>query len=314
MKVLILGNGVHTNKRILPALEKIKEIDEVTVGDRNVIEDISASKKTRISNYDKVTSPEGEYDIGIIATPPYNHVESFEKINKKCKKILIEKPITNDLNWIFGSELKEYFKNRNVFESLMYFHHPLWKEVKNIVQSGNIKKIITEFSVPHLPKGSHRYSKKYGGGSLNDQGMYPISLVSELMMKTYEIKDIKVFSENNYEVDLSGEFEIILDSNIEVKGIWGLGKEYKNFVNLIDKEGKTYEIKFIFSKPDGTETKIVIKNGESTEEIDVGVHDQFEIMYMDAIKNKKSNFNYSNYKNLIKRYDIYKKISDEINF
>ena len=314
MKVLILGNGVHTNKRILPALEKIKEIDEVTVGDRNIIEDISASKKTRISNYDKVTSPEGEYDIGIIATPPYNHIESFEKINEKCNKILIEKPITNDVNWIFGSEFKKYFKNKNIFESLMYFHHPLWKEVKNIVQSGNIKKIITEFSVPHLPKGSHRYSKKYGGGSLNDQGMYPISLVSELMMKTYEIKDIKIFSENNYEVDLSGEFEIILDSNIEVKGIWGLGKEYKNFVNLIDKEGKTYEIKFIFSKPDGTDTKIIIKNDELTEEINVGVHDQFEIMYMDAINSNNSNFNYSNYKNLIKRYDIYKKISDEINF
>ena len=314
MKVLILGNGVHTNKRILPALEKIKEIDEVTVGDRNVMEDIIINNKTRISNYDKVTSSGEEYDVGIIATPPYNHIESFEKINEKCNKILIEKPITNDLNWIFGSELKKYFKNRNVFESLMYFHHPLWNEVKNIVQSANIKKIITEFSVPHLPKGSHRYSKKHGGGSLNDQGMYPISLASELMMKTYEIKDIKVFSENNYEVDLSGEFEMILDSDIEVKGIWGLGKEYKNFVNLIDKEGKTYEIKFIFSKPDGTDTKIIIKNGELTEEINVGVYDQFEIMYMDAINNKKSKFNYSNYKNLIKRYEIYKKISDEINF
>ena len=252
--------------------------------------------------------------MAIIATPPYNHIESYEKIYNKCNKVLIEKPITNDLNWIFGSELKEHLGKKRVFESLMYFHHPIWKEVKNLVQSGDIKKINTEFSVPHLPKGSHRYSKKYGGGSLNDQGLYPISLVSELMMNTYEIKDIKVFGENNYEVDLSGQFEIILDNNIEAKGSWGLGKDYKNFINLLDKDGKEYEINFIFSKPDGTDTKIILKDQNMSKDINIGIYDQFQIMYLDAINNDLSKFKYSSYKNLIKRYEIYKKISDEIKF
>ena len=314
MKVLILGNGIHTNKRVLPALNKIKEIDLIAVGDRNVTQDTQLNKITKISNYNQVTSSGEEYDLAIIATPPYNHIESYEKIYNKCNKVLIEKPITNDLNWIFGSELKEHLGKNRVFESLMYFHHPIWKEVKNLVQSGDIKKIITEFSVPHLPKGSHRYSKKYGGGSLNDQGLYPISLVSELMMNTYEIKDIKVFSENNYEVDLSGQFEIILDNNIEVKGSWGLGKDYKNFINLVDKDGKEYEINFIFSKPDETDTKIIMKDQNISKDINIGIYDQFQIMYLDALNNDLSKFNYSRHKNLIKRYEIYKKISDEIKF
>ena len=314
MKVLILGNGIHANKRVLPALNKIKEIDLITIGDRNVIQDTQLNKITKLSNYNQVTLSGEEYDLAIIATPPYNHIESYEKIYNKCNRVLIEKPITDDLNWIFGSELKEHLSKNRVFESLMYFHHPIWKEVKNLVQSGDIKKINTEFSVPHLPKGSHRYSKKYGGGSLNDQGLYPISLVSELIMNTYEIKDIKVFSENNYEVDLSGQFKIILDNNIEAKGSWGLGKDYKNFINLVDKDGKEYEINFIFSKPDETDTKIILKDQNVSKDINIGIYDQFQIMYLDAINNDLSKFNYSSYKNLIKRYEIYKKISDEIKF
>ena len=35
MKVLVLGNGAHVNKRVLPALNKIKTIESVIVADKN---------------------------------------------------------------------------------------------------------------------------------------------------------------------------------------------------------------------------------------------------------------------------------------
>ena len=314
MKILVLGNGVHTNKRILPALKKIQEVDSITIADKNVSEDIDVNKKLKIINYNHISSIEDSYGLSIIATPPYNHFESFKKINKKSEKILIEKPISNNLEWIFSSELKKYLENKSVFEALMYFHHPIWEELINIIKSKNIKKITTEFSVPHLPKGSHRYSKEFGGGSLNDQGMYPISLASELIDNTYEIKNIKIFTENDYEVDLSGELEILIDNTIDFNGTWGLGKDYKNFIKLIDTDGKSYEINFFYSKPDGTDTKIIIKEGDSHKEINIGVYDQFKIMYQDIIQNNTSKFNYSNYINLMRRYDIYKNIRDEIKF
>ena len=83
---------------------------------------------------------------------------------------------------------------------------------------------------------------------------------------------------------------------------------------MLDKDGKEYEINFIFSKPDGTDTKIILKDQNMSKDINIGIYDQFQIMYLDAINNDLSKFKYSSYKNLIKRYEIYKKISDEIKF
>ena len=53
MKVLVLGNGLHTNKRILPALNKIEYIDSIIVGDRNADKESSVNKITRILNFNE---------------------------------------------------------------------------------------------------------------------------------------------------------------------------------------------------------------------------------------------------------------------
>ena len=36
MNVLVIGNGLHTNKRIIPALLKILSIKKITVASRNI--------------------------------------------------------------------------------------------------------------------------------------------------------------------------------------------------------------------------------------------------------------------------------------
>ena len=314
MKVLILGNGNHTNKRILPALEKISKIELITIADKNVIQDVRIKKNIKISKFDEATFSDENYNLSIIATPPYNHIESFLKVYKNSEKVLIEKPITNDINFIFGNKLKEYIDNKKIFETLMYFHHPLWERIKNIIETKSIVSVSTEFSVPHLPKESYRYVKKSGGGSLNDQGIYPISLCAAIISNKYKINQINVYGEKNYEVDLSGEINMTIDNKIEFNGKWGLGQEYKNFICLTEEDGTTYEANFFYSKPDETHSKIIISKGQATEELSVGTYDQFKIMYLDALKNNFDKFNYSDHKRLIKRYEIYKLILNEITF
>jgi len=39
MKILVLGNGNHTNRRIIPALRKLNAVTSIVVGDRNVTRD-----------------------------------------------------------------------------------------------------------------------------------------------------------------------------------------------------------------------------------------------------------------------------------
>ena len=62
----------------------------------------------------------------------------------------------------------------------MYFHHPVWLEVKNIISEFDIVKIKTEFSVPHTNLDNFRYSKILGGGSLFDQEYIQFHLFPKL--------------------------------------------------------------------------------------------------------------------------------------
>lgn len=308
MKILIIGNGIHANKRIIPSLKKIDEVKSITISDRSSKETEDKSSLIKLINYEKAFELNEKFDLCIIATPPYNHGESLGKIYSKADRILIEKPISNNIDWIFSEEFKKLYTNKPVYESLMYFHHPAWKELLTILNSNNITKIISEFSVPHQDKNSHRYKKIFGGGSLNDQGLYPLSLASQIIKNVYELRKVEINSNRNFEVDLSGQFEMVIDNQIEFIGKWGLGKDYKNYVKLFDKSGTEHQIEFFYSKPDSIKMKRVTKNPQGEKEALIDDCDQFENMYLDILKNKYTKFFYSDYENLIKRYSIYRDI------
>ena len=179
MQVLILGNGNHTKKRILPALKSIRSIENIVIADKNTENKEKIDSKLEIRNFNKELKNNEEYNLIVIATPPYNHKNSLLDVVNKSNNILVEKPISNDINFIFDSEFKDLKNKFNIFESLMYFHHPLWSKVKDIIKENKIIKIFSEFSVPHLQDNNYVYSKKLGGGSLFDQGIYPVSLASD---------------------------------------------------------------------------------------------------------------------------------------
>ena len=54
MKILIVGNGAHTKKRIFPALKKISNIQSITIGDKNADREEIIDNKTRIINLSKI--------------------------------------------------------------------------------------------------------------------------------------------------------------------------------------------------------------------------------------------------------------------
>ena len=90
MQILVLGNGAHTNKRILPALKKIPFIKSVYVGDRHTKKINKIDDVISLIKYEDAFKMSNNFDLTIIATPPYNHIESLKKIYSKR-----EYPIVN---------------------------------------------------------------------------------------------------------------------------------------------------------------------------------------------------------------------------
>ena len=313
MKVLVLGNGAHVKKRVLPALNNIKSIENIIIGDRNTKNAVKIDSKNEIRNFNDELKSSEKYNFVIIATPPYDHKSSLIKVSDKAENILVEKPISNDINFIFGENLRELKNEKNVFETLMYLHHPLWSYVKDLINKKNIQKVFSEFSVPHLPENSFRYKKELGGGSLFDQGIYPISLAQEISNSSQVLNNVEIHQSSEYEVDLGGSIDLTIDENISYIGKWGLGQEYKNYLKLENSDGESFQIDFIFSKPNETFTKIDVKNSKNSQVIEIGKYDQFQIMYQDVIEKNITKFKYTNYENLLKRYSLVRDVLKVVN-
>tara|TARA_B100001057_G_scaffold499964_1_gene612734 strand:- start:1936 stop:2877 length:942 start_codon:yes stop_codon:yes gene_type:complete len=304
MQVLVIGNGNHSKKRVLPALEKIKFVERIVIADKNVKNKKMINSSQEIRNIDKELQSNDQYDLIIIATPPYNHKSSLLDAVNKSNNILVEKPISNDIDFIFSDMFKDLKKDKNIFESLMYFHHPVLSHVKELINKHKIKKIFSEFTVPHLPDNKYIYKKDLGGGSLFDQGIYPISLALELSNNSKKLEHLEINKSDKYEVDLGGIIQLNIDKDIQYFGKWGLGQDYKNYLKLINNDGKEFQIDFIFSKPDNLNSKIQIITKDNFSEIEIGKFDQFQIMYEDILKSDFTKFDYSNHKNLLERYDL----------
>ena len=128
VNVLLVGNGVHSNKRVLPSLKKLEAVNSISILDRNVKIEKQLTDTIKILPYGEVSHSQSFYDLGIVATPPYNHLESYEVIVNKCQTVLIEKPLTNNLDALRAKSIKENLNKNKLIEALMYFHHPLWKK------------------------------------------------------------------------------------------------------------------------------------------------------------------------------------------
>ena len=141
MRVLILGNGTHVKKRVLPALRNIESIENIVIADRNTQNVAKINSNQEIRNFNEELNSSEEYNFIIIATPPYDHKSSILKVLDKSENILVEKPISNDIDFIFGENLRKLRKEKNIFETLMYLHHPLWSYIKDLISKKISKKL-----------------------------------------------------------------------------------------------------------------------------------------------------------------------------
>ena len=73
-------------------------------------------------------------------------------------------------------------------------------------------------------------------------------------------------------------------------------------MNLKDLDGTIYDVDFFIANQTLQIVRFLITKEGSKEEKEIGIHDQFQNMYLDAINKKFSVFEYSNFHNLNSRH------------
>ncbi len=284
-KIAVWGLGKHSIKNILPALEKSDNFFLHGLYSRNSEIRNTYSNQYKCISYENEGEMLSDKDLEIIfvATPPSLHYKQGKSVLESGKHFWCEKPFVSNFN-----EAKDIAKiaeknNLSIAEGLMYLYHPQFEFIKTFLDSNkreDIKIINSKFTLPHTDQPCFRYDPKLGGSTLMDIGIYPISIINELLVdKESKLLLKKSFSEDGYSIDTSGFAMFEFKSGVICNAYWAMGTGYRNELDILTSNGSIYTNK-IFSKPENYSPKIIIKDKFGTEsEINCESNNHFVSMF-----------------------------------
>ena len=186
IKWAVLGTGVIANEMAV-ALKKIGR-NIYAVGNRTYSKAVDFAKKYGIEKvYDDYNDmfTDSDVDVIYITTPHNTHIEFMKKAIRNGKHILVEKSIT--LNSRELSEAMELAALHNVVigEAMTIYHMPVYKKLKEILDSGRLGKVnlitMNFGSYKEYNMNNRFFNRNLAGGAMLDIGVYALSFIRYFM-------------------------------------------------------------------------------------------------------------------------------------
>lgn len=184
----VLGTGVIANE-MAQALEQMGK-SLYAVGNRTHEKTVAFAEKYHVTKvyddfHEMFTDP--EIDIIYITTPHNTHIEFLRQALANGKHVLCEKSIT--LNSDELNEALQIAEEHHVIlaEAMTIWHMPLYKELWEIVSSGELGKVqmiqLNFGSYKEYDMNNRFFNMNLAGGALLDIGVYALSAVRSFMSK-----------------------------------------------------------------------------------------------------------------------------------
>ncbi len=302
----ILGPGLIA-KEFAQALNN-KGIKIYAVGSRTLEKAEKFAKEYNITkaygNYSEMLKDE-KIDVVYISTPHNKHYQYIIESLQNNKHVLCEKAITVNSKEL--SDIARLAQERNlvVLEAMTIYHMPIYKELKNIIDSGklgSIKMIQVSFgSCKEYDVENRFFNKNLAGGALLDIGTYALSFARFFM--TAQPQEI-LTTMKKFETGVDEQSGIVLRNDKDEMAVINLtmrakmpkrgviGGE-KGFI-VIDNFPRAQSATITYT--DGTEEKI--ETGDTSKALEYEIEDMVE-----AIENR-------NDKTLSLSRDVMELISD----
>ena len=258
--------------RFIAGIRESQDSYVQAIASRNLETAKKAAKRLNIENY-YVSYGEllcaNNIDIVYIATPHNSHYEFLMKALQSGKNVFCEKAITvNDTQLEEAVKLAKE-KNLVICDGMTLYHMPVFKKMKEIVDSGKlgpVKMIQVNFgSCKEYDVTNRFFSKELAGGALLDIGVYATSF-ARFFMKSKP--DTILTTANYFETGVDETSGIILrnpDGQMAVMALTMRAKQPKR--GVVACEDGFIEI---YNYPRGDKATITYTNDGHTETIEAG--------------------------------------------
>ena len=175
------------NRRVMPAFRAARRGDIAAVASRDQAKASAYAAKWEIpqafGSYEAMLESD-DVDAVYIGLPNHLHAEWTVRALQAGKHVLCEKPFALTVEEVDRMIEASRSSGCVLAEAFMYRHHPQTKIAGEWVQSGRLGEINyvrAVFSFSGLVGGNVRLISEYGGGSLWDVGVYPVSFAQYVM-------------------------------------------------------------------------------------------------------------------------------------
>ena len=243
MRILILGNSNIFQRKIFPALSKIKDL-KVELASKSHILNKDRYEKT-YNSYFKALN-ETSANLVYISLINSLHYSLAIKSLKHNKNLIIDKPITLKLNQTKKIINLASKKKLLISEAIVFDKHLQFKKMYSMLNLRKETIINAEFHIPKLDKGNFRNFKKFGGGCYQDMSPYASSIIRIFFKNMKYSTKVKKIKNSRGLID---SFKLQAKSkNIFLNSSFSFNSAYKNQIKIYN-VNKKYSINFAFSPP-----------------------------------------------------------------
>ncbi|MFC5649106.1 Gfo/Idh/MocA family protein [Paenibacillus solisilvae] len=231
---------------VIPGIQQSETGEVVAIASRGISKAEETAAKLNIpkayGSYEEILLDQ-EIDAIYIPLPNHLHMEWSIRAIEAGKHVLCEKPIA--LNAQEAQRMVDASRKAGVHlaEAFMYRNHPRYGEIKEIIKSGEIgeiRGIHGTFTFNNAgAKGNVRYRKEWGGGSIYDVGVYPISAARLLLGAEPEAVTVHaLISPEHDNVDMMASGILEFPGNIALTFDCGMWAAFRNTVEILGTEGR----------------------------------------------------------------------------
>jgi hypothetical protein len=264
--VILIGNGSHAKKRIIPSLNK-KKIK---------INKIFSSKDSLVKIFNSSTKIKNPFFY--ICTPPDTHFKIINFLLLKKQNVIVEKPAVLKLNQFKILKKTILLNKKNIFiENLMYQNSKIFLNFIKYFNKNQkkISKIDINFLIPNFFKIGFRSKSIENFIILYDIGIYPISLLNILKIK---ILEAKVLNKTIYQNKIKKLYLQLNSDKFKIKINIGNNRKYINNIILTHNNGSKVFFDKIFN---GTKVnkEIIFENPKLQKTHLIKDHDCFDKLF-----------------------------------
>lgn len=181
-----LLSTARINRRLIPAIRASRRGVVAAVASRDEARSKAYAAEWEIPNYFgsyEAMLDSGEIDAVYIGLPNHLHAEWSIRALQAGVHVLCEKPFAITLEQVDAMIAASRQSGKALAEAFMYRHHPQTKIVGEWVANGRLGEVVMlrgVFTFKLDDPGNVRLVPEWGGGSLWDVGVYPVSFAQYL--------------------------------------------------------------------------------------------------------------------------------------